>query len=484
MVGEPGRLSSLNKIVDALCALPALRDPQQRYELTQELGEALACAIELRGDRMRDDCRQIARAALGHPSGLDLLVDVVKLFEGHEAARGFREAVAPGAPPEPPSIPLAPVFRDEDLDRVRGLLRRAEVWDLRWLQRQLARDLTHVVPERSTVVELFNSMLELTAQPDELPPVLLLVERVAERESPALAELLRAWNEDRARELGVLDALRSRREEAAELAASPMDVPQCLVIMVDPVRDGSEDIEVRHWVNRFPDRWAPHLQEDRRATLATLEDVVEGIILATVGSWDTRPGEPATHIEFLLPYSLLNHDVAWFRQRAGVLDTVVIGSRYCVHVRSLERMRMWARDGRLRTDWRQRWRSLATARAPLFPDPDASPSGWGVELIENQHLNAVVLHQPPVSGRGLAGLQAAIAQGVGLALWHANDDYSASARGILMVLSSNVPRLLPEQIRSLRSRAIADPASGEAVRHVVCLWDDPFRPVELEEEPA
>ncbi|MFI1419988.1 caspase family protein [Streptomyces sp. NPDC020731] len=73
------------ELVDALCALSCMEDPQGRVQFATLLGEQFGRPVDLRGIRLREDVVGIVRTALGVPHGERQLVSVVRVFEGTQA---------------------------------------------------------------------------------------------------------------------------------------------------------------------------------------------------------------------------------------------------------------------------------------------------------------------------------------------------------------------------------------------------------------
>lgn len=303
---------------------------------------------------------------------------------------------------------------------------------------------------------------------------------------------LHDWCDNWSTSAGSRDILMRRRERIETSGPPDRDIPRCLIIMVDPAEDGSPDIYVRHWVNRTAGFWSPSSEGTERTTLGTLGAAVERAIRRGEESWADADsaGEDSSpiHVEFVLPYTMLNHDVAGLGGAADTDDTVPIGLRYYVHLRSLERMR--TRDPAQLRRWRLRWQTLRAATA-------ARPHGWTSEdrmtglpiwrnkLATNAQLTAVTLGSPALEGQALEPLKAAIAEGVGVALWDRRDPSQQSFVAPLDMLVGYPRDQLPETIHRLRMKAETDLNGFQLPgRHVAFFYDDPFRLIDCEEVPA
>ncbi|MFF6994694.1 SAV_2336 N-terminal domain-related protein [Streptomyces sp. NPDC008313] len=85
-VGQSRAMATV-RLTDALCDLECMAEPQGRTMFATLLSEQLGVRVGLRGARQRADVVTLVRAALGVPDGSRALVDVVAVFEGHDAAR-------------------------------------------------------------------------------------------------------------------------------------------------------------------------------------------------------------------------------------------------------------------------------------------------------------------------------------------------------------------------------------------------------------
>ncbi|NEB84064.1 hypothetical protein G3I43_07715, partial [Streptomyces anulatus] len=300
---------------------------------------------------------------------------------------------------------------------------------------------------------------------------------------------------------GSAEALAACRRRLERPAAPDPTVPRCLVVMVEPARDGSPDVFVRHWVNKAHGYWRPELCPMETVTLDTLAGAVERAVERGEALWvETRKGQagpPETpgrtgtagtgggpvHVEFLLPFDLLNHDMARLELGTGVPRPRPIGMHYRVHLRSLDRMRGDA--GQLRR-WQARWDQLRTATAPAAHRWKAADRDgferWHARLAGDESLTAVILDAPAVQGHGLEALRAAVAEGVGVAAWDRRADSSSQSSELLTLLLGHTYTQLPEKVHRLRAGAeIEEDGPLWVGRHIAFFWDDPYRLVDREE---
>ncbi|MFD7766736.1 caspase family protein [Streptomyces sp. NPDC059787] len=75
----------LLELVEALCGLSCMEDPQGRLLFATLLGDHIGRPVDLRGIRLREDVVGIVRSALDVPGGKGVLAQVVRLCEGAPA---------------------------------------------------------------------------------------------------------------------------------------------------------------------------------------------------------------------------------------------------------------------------------------------------------------------------------------------------------------------------------------------------------------
>ncbi|MFH8636072.1 VMAP-C domain-containing protein [Streptomyces goshikiensis] len=486
-------------LVEELSALDCLRDPGQRVLFGHSVGEYLERPVDMPGKDARNDTVALVHAVLREQheveTALDALLYAVGLHEGSDTAGRVRERVLSAWAPEvSPLLPLHGAFEDEDAGAARALLAGQSGIDRGRLLDRLAYELRLELPRELTPAQLFDHLLDMNAQADGLPPAVVMLESVAAlapRESDR--HRLRDWCDAWAASAGARDALARRRAQIQAAAPPDRDMPRCLIVMVDPAVDGSPDIFVRHWVNRSAGYWAPVSGSLERATLETLGAAVERAIRRGEESWAEADGSgedtSPIHVEFVLPYSMLNHDVAGIGRSADDSgDPVPIGLRYYVHLRSLERMR--TRDPAQLRRWRLRWQTLRSAAAArphswTGSDPATGLRIWRNQLVADQQLTAVTLAAPALEGQALEPLKAAIAEGIGVALWDRREPSHEQLGVPLNMLIGYPTAQLPVTIHRLRMRAEVEAGGFQLPgRHVAFFYDDPFRLIDCEEVPA
>ena len=197
------------RLADALAELECLADAQGRLQFADLLGGLLDRPIGLRGVKLREDVIALVRVALNVPGGEHALVDVVRILEGGPAADELASLITAG-----PALLVPSVLSTAEEDAVLAHLRAAaaELSATR-LRDALSHDLNGLqLPVGLSPERLFAWVLQRNAQPDGLPPAVLLVERASRLvTSPVHRTALAGWAEAWAANTGLSDALRRRR---------------------------------------------------------------------------------------------------------------------------------------------------------------------------------------------------------------------------------------------------------------------------------
>lgn len=418
-------------------------------------------------------------------------------IDGREPGAGETtpETVAPQAAPMSP--PLPGPFTADERRRVEELLmaERFGPQDMHELRDNIGFELGFPVPdEPSTPLDLFAALVDFNAFPDRVLPSVVAVEWVAARTpDDTTARRYSEWTERWARAHDCLPELLRRRQARTSWQADPR-VPRALLIMVEPAADGSEDITVRYWINDLAGQWAPRAGEATEISMQRLNAAVEQALAHGERLWATSRTDPAEQllpfVEFILPYRLLNHDVARLEIDSGGPGAAAIGPRYCVHLRSLDRLRRVPVDPFMANRWRQRWHELHQhgARLHHWTDSDAVPMDrWSRALTHRQHgsapYTAVALDAPERGTASLTALKRAVAEGFGLILWDRRGGLEPRSRETIAELldGTRAAHGVPRRVQEMRARAEADP-DGDAFlgRHVACVWDDPDRVVDCQ----
>ncbi|MEV5321733.1 hypothetical protein AB0K92_29515 [Streptomyces sp. NPDC052687] len=479
-------LELLLRLTDAFCELGCMADPQERTQFALVLGEHLNRPVDIRGVKLREDVVRLIRAALNVPNGERVLVTVVRIFEGPAAADELHRLIEPAAPPAP-EVPGPLSGHDEATARALLAEARAQVPATR-LRDGLVEELNGLqLPDGLTPEQLFTHVVEWSTQLDGLPPAVLLVDHAARLAPAPHRAALTAWVDGWAHRAGLTEAIRRRRADRAAVTSDP-DVPRCLIIAVEPTRDGTDQVVVRTWLNTVAGHWDPQPGEPSVTTLDGLGRAVEIALQQGARLWAAQRGpdpggrdQQPPYIEFVLPYDLLNHDVAGLPVRSGDGRPLPLGLKYGVHLRSLERMR--TDDVLVRSQWRERWRALRRHGVAVhgWSGADAQRlDAWQMSLAGESRHTAVVL-DAPADDFAREALKAAIAEGIGLAVWDRRGVFVEERREVVTAVFASVPTSaqIPMAIHRLRQKAELHSQPHLLGRHIAFFWDDPTRPVDL-----
>ncbi|MFC9468469.1 VMAP-C domain-containing protein [Streptomyces coelicoflavus] len=486
--GHARGLALLLELTDALCALGCTDDPQGRVQFAAVLGDQLGRTVDLRGVKQREDVVTLVRAALNVAGGERVLVGVVRLLEGPLAGDELDRLIAPD-PPAAPGAPPGPLDADDERG-ARAALAGGTLPPGR-LRDDLAEELNGLdLPTGLQPEQLFLHVLAWNSQPDGLPPAVLLLDRAA----PLAAghghrATLTGWVDDWAQRAGLAQELKRRREARVRVARDP-DTPRCLIVAVEPARDGTDDVVVRPWLNTVPGQWDPQPGAPAVTTLDGLGPAVDDALRQGARLWGgpQEPaaggqGRPSAYVEFVLPYDLLNHDVASLTYRIGDGRPLPLGLKYGVHLRSLERMR--TDDALVRHQWQERWHALRQHGVSVhgWTGPDARRlDAWQATLAGEARHTAVVL-DAPAGVSAMEALKAAIAEGIGLAVWDRRGAFPEERREVVTAVFASVPTpgQIPVAIHRLRRNAeLNQRGPGRLLgRHIGFFWDDPTRIVDM-----
>jgi hypothetical protein len=181
---------------------------------------------------------------------------------------------------------------------------------------------------------------------------------------------------------------------------------------------------------------------------------------------------------------LLNHDVAGLTFAIGDGEPTPLGLRYGVHLRSLERMR--TDNAVVRQQWKRRWAALKQHGISVHAWREADARrlrAWQIALAGESRSTAVLL-DAPTGPSALEALKAAIAEGIGLAVWDRRGVFMEERREVVTAVFAAVtmPVQLPSVIHRMRRNAEsgAEDAVQYLARNVGFLWDDPTRVVDIQ----
>ncbi|MFH9613133.1 hypothetical protein ACH4MM_05090 [Streptomyces pratensis] len=489
---DGARARLIGALVEFLCVQDFVTDRDQCAQFVSFAAEQLGAEITYQRKNPRSDMLSFLRALLKYEKGLGTLTFTVEVIAGRECAAQLARLAAAAGPDEP-IAGASPEFTDSAVRDIHRLLADVRRVDDGRLHALLNHELGVDVPYGQTPAQRFDHLCGVNTQADGLPPALVLVEITAFLERPALREGLRAWSDAWAGEAGAeaARALDERRRAIAALPTPDPDVARCLVVMVEPADDSSADIYVRHWVNAAPGYWEPVAGDVRPTTIDRLAGEVERAIGRGQEHWAGMPvteNEPPAQVEFVLPFTLLNHDMARLEMGTWSGDPLPISLSYHVHLRSLERMRAAQKDGYLPL-WRERWTQLRNAGVAesyrWHGEEGERLDRWRAKLIANPGLTAVILDVPALPGLGLEALVTAIAQGVGLAAWDRRTDSPDLSGEVLTLLLAHPPSQIPSKVSALRKRAEGMNRDNWSLgKHLALMWDDPNRLIDCEELTA
>jgi hypothetical protein len=480
----------LLELTNFLSTLGCMEDAQSRLRFGDILGETLGRQIDLRGVKLREDVVVLVRTALNGEDGQRVLVEVVRILEGEAAGDQLEELLAQFIEPVKSELVDESALSVSDESSARAVLALGELPAPR-LRDTLVEELNGLsLPIGLSAERLFTYVLGYGSQADHLPPAVLLLDCAAPLAAPGHAAALSAWADGWARRAGLAEQLEARRRARAETLYDP-DIPRCVIIAVEPARDGTEEVVVRQWFNSVPGHWSPLPGQPITTTLEGLGPAVEAALRQSARLWHAPSApnqsgrqQPPLYVEFVLPYELLNHDVAGLTYRIGDGEPMPLSLKYGVHLRSLERMR--ADDPLWRDQWLERWSTLR-AHGVLshdWPDPDVDGVGMWQRRLAGEAMHTAVVLDAPTDAIAQAALKAAIAEGIGLAVWDRAGVFVEAGRQMMSAVFASVqtPIQIPMAIHRLRQKAESRrPGPAELhLKDIGFLWDDPTRPVDYQ----
>lgn len=489
---DEARVRLIGVLVEYLCVQDFVTDRDQCALFVSFAADRLGTQITYRRTNPRADMLSFVRDVLRHDSGLAALIFAAGVIAGPDCTARLKLLVE-DARTDASMADTSPEFTDAAVRDIHRLLADVRRVDDGRLHALLSHELGVDVPYGQSPAQRFDHLCQANTQADGLPPAVVLVEITAFLEQPALREALRAWSDAWAGETDeeTARALAERRRAIEALPAADPDVARCLVVMVEPADDSSADVHVRHWVNAAPGYWEPVAGDVRPTTLDQLASEVERAVERGREHWAHLPvtaNEPPVQVEFVLPFTLLNHDMARLEMGTWSGEPLPISLEYHVHLRSLERMRA-ARKGGYLPLWRERWtqlRNAGVAESYRWHGEDGEGLGlWRAKLIANPDLTAVILDVPALPGLGLEALVTAISQGVGLAAWDRRTDSPDLSGEVLTLLLAHPPSQIPSKVSALRRKAEGMNRDNWSLgKHLALMWDDPNRLVDCEELTA
>ncbi|MCY1138993.1 hypothetical protein OWR29_13370 [Actinoplanes sp. Pm04-4] len=333
--------------------------------------------------------------------------------------------------------------------------------------------------------EAFHSLASRNAGASGLSPAIVFLAYLAEVIRPTdtgLADRLDAWIADYTRDAGVDEALRARLRSGS--GARPVAPGAGPALVIELAVDGinRRRFRVTSFIQEHAGPWRPRRLTVDDITEQQIEEAVSRHIDGAERTWAELRTKGQAGIEFVLPTSMINLPVQWYRT-LRMDDPEPICVLYEVAVRSGERMRAHS----VRRDWINRWERLEQQPftgqvqwGTRYSFPQASVESWSHELSGNDRRVVVVLSAPPDDELGARELRAALKAGVPIILWDQRPRQApADTKGNLEDLTEN-PSSLPAHLKVARveaaRREVAEP--HHYGRSVALLWDDPTRLVD------
>ncbi|HEY1353637.1 MAG TPA: hypothetical protein VGF67_28850 [Ktedonobacteraceae bacterium] len=373
---------------------------------------------------------------------------------------------------------------------------RQEQERLRTLQRILAA-LPTGAPRRAGGSQLAEMFARLLQGQGEILPLLKACEQYASAFTPAL-ESLRDWGDQVARDFGVhpqLLAIRREMQLAAERQEASSAYLCYLLIVLEAVETDSLAFTVKAWLYSEQEEEADPLDAPeegrwyREENMPDLLDELLGEIAAKSTLSDMAKDE--LNIEFFLPYRLLSLPVAHWRFAEG---TGVLGARYQVVVRSLDRIGDRNAYDRSRASWKIKGEMARTLVCGMSPAHihwlDEDSRGEQIyHRLEPPHTKILCLCFTQAPGAldpayEQRALRAMCKAGTPIALWpgHPVADALQAKKfraALRRLLQEHRPADLPAALLALRWAAVtAKKGQGDHLGHTLTLlWDDPKRPL-------
>ena len=331
--------------------------------------------------------------------------------------------------------------------------------------------------------------------PGELPPWMLHLDVCAPYMSRELSEEVMARNRHWSLGLGLSELLDEERNRARGSSVSGVarQLRRYLAIRIetDPLNNTQYNVFPSH-MSDGPGRGWVQGQPRHQVPVEQLEDVVGSIVRQTERHRRAGPAgaaEPAPlFLEFVLPFELLNLPVEWWPHDWDWASQVTSASGFSVVIRSLDRLqtREWHEF------WNARWQQLGAdeppSRSVCYAADTRVRSGAAQtleqRLDEDEHLVALVLSEPPLTGTGHGSqeLHTALRMGLPVVIWNRADRATTGLREVLDDLLGGGLKRFPARVDAYRREAAdqnGESASaghtGHIGRHLTVLWDDAER---------
>lgn len=417
----------------------------------------------------------------------------VKKFTGMAYLRLHGELAASHSAPAPADLTktdgealpehngaLLDVVPRAELNRLRQLLTPIEVPQLVVM---VSRALGPAVPLPrldgiTDAWSAFRLLTDCNAGPDGIPPsvsfVRLLVEQV---DQPARAEL-ENWLGEQVRQLR-----RGGELERQEVNRQPIpDSSQLhLTIMLEPISADPAHCTLAFWRQDDPDVWPPALGDVREIAIDELERRVDDVIVDAERVWSGQRITAA--VEFLLPRELINLPVQQWAKEYSSGQPQPLRYDYRLAIRSLERMRSrhWHRA------WRVRWDSMqddpSVDRLHYSGRAEFEENPIDAVLSDDRWVGLVMANPPcarPEPGGRPDELTSGLRGGLPLILWHPEASPEELRELMEWILDKSSLIQLLDRRKSVNS-SITFPFKNSLAHNLVILWDDPDRPIVLDQ---
>lgn len=380
---------------------------------------------------------------------------------------------------------VLPLLSDDAESELRELLTGLAVARLAILRARVLGQGTMPMPGTPDAWDVAYDLLDRNAEPGGLPRVLTFVELLASEVDAALGARLRRWNDIQAIGMRQQDAVNRLRAEFARSTEVRDRVH--LVIAIEPDMFDDDRYLVTHWRQDDPTEWPPACGRKRNARLVDLEQVIDDLIMAAENAWATYGGDVG--LEFVLPRTLLHLPVEKWSRELGTGAPSPLTLHYPIVVRSLERMLSpyWQRV------WHAKWQVLVgpppggQIYVPTSADVD-QPHRIAAALQDPQFVTMVLSKAPGPEPAQHDELREALRAGVPVVLWTRVDVPDDELKTVLaQLVEHGTFGDLPKRVQVARREALASSDQQihtVVVMNLVILWDDPARPVYLDQSHA
>lgn len=475
-------------MVEALVGCPTLHSEAGREMLAEVLSDSFGEVIMLRPVEPRLQFVDIVWRCGRLPDGLRALTDGLAMLDPLAPELAEMSLLCD----EWDAFTALPWDGWEDLRAVLRSVRLAdggieELRQLRTLARTALKGRGGPLPAHcQSVWTAFLHLAGANTAVGSAPPALAFLASLAEIvDDIGLAEKCRAWRRDLSERFqlpGPVDqadwyAAPEARERSADVY---------LVVQLDPDPLDENVLMLSYWWQWDSDGWHPRRQGDVEVRLAGVEQEVDRLVseLETeLGVYSEDVRAQAIHLEFVLPWELLNTPVEFWRKSSMSVDTVPLAVDHPVVLRSLDRMRA----ARFRFAWRRRWSAVAARSVEVRSYQSAPGSGEGyftrlaAELSADEHIVSMVLSEPPGDRDSVAWREVSMAfrAGIPAIVWDREDCSRTGFRDAVdSVLEGGGIGQLPLRVMELRRAALRGP-QDDGDRHpghsFALLWDDADR---------